>query len=186
VRVEPEQGPAPLTVRFSVSNRTGRTLTRVDVDQDGDGVDEYGWPVPTVPFSLVYATPGVFQTRVTVRDDQGGATVRAVRIVVDDPAERDASFRGIWSALNASLTARDTAGALRNLSAPARAKYGPVFDALLPELPGVVASYTDFTLLEMSPSMAEYVLTRTIDGQPRSFVVTFLLGADGVWRVESM
>ena len=186
VRADPRLGPAPLAVRFSLGNRTGRILTRVDLDMDADGTVDYATTDPTVPFVVNYPNAGVFSTRLTIRDDQASTYVRDVRIVVLDPAEQDALFRGIWARLNAALSAGDSAAARRNLTGPAGAKYGPVFDALLPELPAIVSSYTDFTLLEMSPSIAEYVLTRTIDGQPRSFLVTFLLGADGVWRIEAM
>lgn len=186
VRALPSSGPAPLTVRFAVGNRTGRTLVRAEVDRDGDGGTDYATSSPTVPFTVTYASPGVYATRVTLRDEQAALYVRDLRIVVLDPAALDATFRGLWSRLNAALSAGDTPAALGTLSAPAAAKYGPVFDALKPELPGIVASYTGFVLLEMSPSLAEYVLTRTIDGQPRAFLVTFLLGADGVWRIEAM
>lgn len=186
VHLDPESGPAPLAVRFSIGNRTGRTLVRADVDLDGDGTAEYATLSPTSPFVLNYANPGIYQTRLAIRDDQASTTVRDVRIVVLDPVDLDAMFRAIWSRLNAALSAGDSVAARRNLTGPAGAKYGPVFDALLPELPAIVSSYTGFTLLEMSPSIAEYVLTRTIDGHPRAFLVTFLLGADGVWRIEAM
>jgi hypothetical protein len=33
---------------------------------------------------------------------------------------------------------------------------------------------------------AHYVVTRTVDGQPYAFFVTFVRDGDGVWRISDM
>jgi len=88
--------------------------------------------------------------------------------------------------MNAALLAGDLTGAGAFLDAPAVSHYGPIFDALLPFMPDIIGSYSPLVTLTISDNVAEYGLKRTIDGQDRLFLVDFLRGDDGVWRVDSM
>jgi hypothetical protein len=72
------------------------------------------------------------------------------------------------------------------LDAPGMSHYGPIFDALQPFMPDIIGSYSPLVTLTISSDVAEYGLKRTIDGQDRLFLVDFLRGGDGVWRLDSM
>jgi len=88
--------------------------------------------------------------------------------------------------MNSALIAGDKMTALNYLSPPTRAKYGPVFDTLAPDLPQIFASCSIPRSAVISPEMGEYVINRTIDGVNQVFFIYFLRGEDGVWRLDSM
>jgi hypothetical protein len=67
-----------------------------------------------------------------------------------------------------------------------QAKYGPVFEALLPNMPDIVASYSPLQRVSLAPEIGEYAVSRTIDGRNRIFLIYFLRGSDGVWRIDAM
>jgi len=107
-------------------------------------------------------------------------------VLVEDPVQRDATLRDLWLNMNAALSGGDTPAALLFLTPSARRRYAPVFDALEPFLPGIVASYSPLATLSLSESIGEYALKRTIDGEDRLFLVYFLRDGDGVWRLGAM
>jgi hypothetical protein len=57
---------------------------------------------------------------------------------------------------------------------------------LLADLPTIVASYSPLQRVSLSPDIGEYAVNRTIDGEDRIFLVYFLRGVDGVWRIDVM
>ena len=88
--------------------------------------------------------------------------------------------------MNSALIAGDKARALSYLNVQAKTKYGPVFDALIPQMSNIVTSYSPLQRVDISENIGEYAVNRTIDGVDRIFFIYFLLDADGVWRLDSM
>ncbi|MGH2446449.1 MAG: PQQ-dependent sugar dehydrogenase [Candidatus Limnocylindria bacterium] len=82
---DPTSGAAPLEVEFDASGSTdpeGDPLTYAwDFDDDGDGLfnDAAG-----ISPSHVYASPGSYDARVRVRDDNGGEDIDEVTVNVDN------------------------------------------------------------------------------------------------------
>ncbi len=98
----------------------------------------------------------------------------------------DQKFTALWSSLNDALKAKDIAKALKYLNAQAQAKYGPVFTALLPHMPEIIASYSPPQRVSITSDIGEYAVNRTINGENKIFLIYFLRDADGVWRLDAM
>jgi hypothetical protein len=88
--------------------------------------------------------------------------------------------------MNGSLVAGDITGARSFVTAAARERYAPVWSALLPHLPGIVASYSPLRGVSINATVAEYAVNRTLSGESYLFLVYFLRGPDGVWRIDGM
>ena len=122
----------------------------------------------------------------TVTDALGQTHQASLTIHVGAPHEADALFRSLWQGMNDALAAGDKAAALANLSTNARRKYGPVFDALLPHMPEIVASYSPLVRILVSEGYAEYAVQRSSSGAARVYFVNFVQDVDGVWRIGGM
>jgi hypothetical protein len=137
-----------------------------------------------VQFSSTYQA-GVFTPTIIFR---AGTSAFTYRVVIDsrNRAEMDQTIREVWSRLNTALAAGRKEEAVGYLSTAAEAKYGPLFDALLPYMPAIVASYSPLEQVSLTPKVGEYAMSR-FDGQTkRLYLIYFVRDADGVWRVDGM
>jgi len=107
-------------------------------------------------------------------------------IEAQQPVGDEAIIRSLWDKMNAALVAGNIQKALGYLTDGAQHKYEPVFEALLPHLSEVVASYSPLMLVSLSDEIGEFAVNRTVDGQLKLFLVYYLKGKDGTWRLESM
>lgn len=64
-------------------------------------------------------------------------------------------------------------------------RYSSALTALQSSLPQIATSFSDIYPTG-APGLAEYVLTREVNGQPTAFLVYFQRGSDGVWRLANM
>ena len=89
----------------------------------------------------------------------------------------------------ARLAVNDTSTALTAVSDGAQAKCSAIFTALQSSLPSVVSS---LGVLQqpgsISEQMAQYIVLQPVNGstQGNAFEVCFLIGDDGIWRVDGM
>jgi hypothetical protein len=80
---------------------------------------------------------------------------------------------------------------MMRLTSTAQEKYGPVYDALMPRMPGIVAGYSDLAAVQIYLDLSGYVLNQTVNGTTDAFFVYFVREGegegegDGVWRLES-
>ena len=181
IAADKSQGLAPVTVTFTVSGVTGAYTA--SVSNAGGTLDQSD---PDVLFKISYATPGVYQPMVTITDSAGGVTSKAFTIVVQDPAQLQQLLRAQWDAMNNALIAGDKPTALRYLNAQAQAKYGPVFDVLMPYMPEINASYSPLASASISSGVGEFAIRRLNNGVYQIFLVHFLQDVDGVWRIDEM
>ncbi|NOT56456.1 MAG: hypothetical protein HOP18_17805 [Deltaproteobacteria bacterium] len=154
------------------NSRTGQ-VTTVTANADGSFTAQ------------VAAQPGDALS-VVVQDAAGNAsTVATVQVKLPiDPI--DAPFRAIWDGMNRALLAGDKATALTFLTAGAQAKYGPVFDALLPHMAEIIASYSPLQRVSVSENVGEYAIIRTLDGANHLFLLYFVKDHEGVWKLDAM
>jgi hypothetical protein len=168
-------------VVFTVSNPTGG-----DVSFTFDGFGPFFLPAgATAQLSLTYPA-GVFSATVLFTD--GAGATFSHRLVIDsrDAAQMDQMFRAIWNGMNNALVAGDKEGAMRYLSDTARRKFGPVFDVLMPFMPGIVSSYSPLARASITAGIGEYAVTRMEGGAKRLFLIYFLQDVNGVWRIDEM
>jgi hypothetical protein len=182
----PDSGPAPLAVEFSIDGASDAAVVRIDADFDGDGEVEATVYDLTQPFAHTYVAPGsiVASFRVVLAD--GSEHDLTAPVLVQDVESMDRLFEGLWAQMNSALLAGDLDSALRPLNASARRNYSPVFEALLPHMPEIVRSYSDLRRASLSASIGEYAVNRMIGGRNKLFLIYFLKGADGVWRIDAM
>lgn len=186
ITVEPQSGIAPLTVRFGVTNNGGQAVTQFSVDTNNDGTSELSVNVPTDPIDYVYATPGVYQTKIVATDGGGKQSERTVAIVVNDVRELDTTLRGIYLQMLGNLRERNIEAALTAITGGMRDKYGAVFESIEPRLPNIVDQLGMLQSGSFGREMAEYVIVRTQNGDPHAFLMYFIRSEDGVWRIDGM
>ena len=177
----PSTGLAPLLVKVVLSNPTAASTTLTI-----DGGSPFTLPAgASAQFTNTYPA-GVWVNTIVFTDPSGARFEH--RIVTDsrDPVHMDQMFRAIWNGLNNALVAGDKEGAMRYLDGSAKRKFGPVFDALLPSMPAIVASYSTLAQSSITNSIGEYAVRRMDEGQNRLFLIYFMLDVDGVWRIDDM
>lgn len=185
VAVAPQSGVPPLTASFTARLDTD-SIQRINLDGNGDGTDDISTTNPTEALEYLYSTPGVYRPRITVIDTSGQRHTQTQVVVVQDPQKMDQLFRNLWNGMNSALTGGDIARATGYLNESAKRKYQPVFEALLPYLPQIVASYSPPHRVSVSENIGEYAINRLDNGRNRLYLVYFLKDTDGVWRLDEM
>ncbi len=187
VTVNPLNGLAPLEVRFTAQT-SGPSLQRLQIDYDSDGQTDYDSSVQGVPatnpVTESYPDPGIYDATVTVTDSQGNIHVSVHTITVGHP--KDAMLRGIYENMIEDLRQGNIEGAVARFSGSMQEKYRGIFTALQPDLPTIVGQMGMLDSGLLGEDWAEYVLLRDENGQPRAYLIYFMRGEDGAWRIEGM
>jgi PKD repeat protein len=186
ITVEPQSGVGPLTVRFSATSDTANAITQLSVDTNGDGTSDVVASNPTDPLEYTYESPGVYQAKITTTDSSGAASEETAAIVVHDAQQMDQLFTALWDGMNDALVQGDIEAAVSYLNEGAKRKYRPVFEVLKPHLPGIIASYSPLSRVSISSDIGEYAVVRPNNGQNQLYLIYFLRGVDGIWRVDEM
>lgn len=184
--VEPQSGIAPLTVRISASSNNGNSITELSLDANGDGTSDVIKSNPVGPIEYVYNTPGVYLAKVTATDSAGTVSEQSVAVAAYDGQQIDTKLRAIYSDMLTSLREQNIKEALSAISGGMREKYRELFMVLNPRLPIIVDQLGTMQSGSIGNEMAEYVVLRNQDGQPRAFLIYFIRSEDGVWRIDGM
>jgi len=179
-------GVVPFAVTFQYSFHSTTKIQSLSIDFDGDGTADLSSDDPSLSLSHAYDAPGLYLPHLRVTDVQGATYDADVPLAVESVATMDALFKSLWTGMNNALVTGDLGGALAFLDPPARARYRPVFEVLGNRMPGLVASYEPIQGVTIRDDVAEYAVNRTIDDERYLFLVYFLRGVDGVWRLDSM
>ena len=107
-------------------------------------------------------------------------------VVVQDTAQIDQLLKAQWSAMNSALIKGDKAKALSYLNFTAQKKYGPVFDALMPDYSNIIVSWSPLLSSRISINIGEFGMVTKDAGKGHLFLINFLKDDDGVWRLDSM
>jgi hypothetical protein len=181
--VDATEGISPLTVRFTFENPRSQSVS-LGVNGDAPIVLAAG---ATYDLSATITGATATQFRFSESDATGGASEQTYIVTTHDPAQMDNAFTALWDGMNHSLLVGDKATALTYLSGSAQEIYGPVFDSLMPIYSQVIANWSPPLRGELSAGIAEYgVVTTDNDGAGHVYLVYFVRGADGVWRLDSM
>lgn len=187
VTVNPLSGLAPLAVRFTAQS-SGPSLQRLQIDYDSNGQIDYDSSAQGVsatnPVTESYPDPGIYDATVTVTDSQGNIHVSVHTITVGHP--KDVMLRGIYENMIENLRQGNIEGAVAAFSGSVQEKYRGIFTALQPDLPTIVDQLKTLDSGLLGEDWAEYVLLRTENGQPRAYLIYFMRGEDGVWRIDGM
>lgn len=182
VIASPIQGFAPLAVSFTISS--DRAIQSVD-GSFAPGNPFSVSPV-TGPLSFTYGSPGSYEAVFNIRHADGTTVMRSVRIVVQSLQQVDQQVREVWTGFTSALTAGSRAQAMQFFAPGADQRFGPVLDVLGAELPAIVASFSPLLQASVTQTYAEYAVVRNVDGLKRLYLIQFVAGTDGLWRIESM
>ena len=177
---------APVKITFDLGNATGRTVKRIEADYDGNGTMNLVTSDPNAVLQFTYSTPGVYTALFRVTDDQNIVHTFSVVLSIEDRNLVDQQLRTVWSSFTQALVAQDKAAAMSLVTASSRDAYGPIYDALAPEMPVIIGSFSALQGSLLTSAVGEYAVNRTIDGVNRIFFIYFLRDFDGVWRIDSM
>ncbi|WP_461573135.1 hypothetical protein [Sulfuricaulis sp.] len=186
VAVSPQGGVAPLATQFTVTNNSGLGIQRIEADFDGNGSVDFTATDPHAAIVYTYANPGAYAATISVTDSQGTAHAKTLYVVANDPAQMDTLFKSIWDGMNQGLVRGDINTALHYLNEGAQRKYQPVFQTLLPQMATIIASYSPLERTSIAENIGEYGVIRAFNGNNRLYLIYFLKGADGVWRLDAM
>ncbi len=184
VRASLQAGVAPLTVRFAINEYTSLRATQVSVDFEGSGTAADA--APNLEQSHTYENAGEYTAAITVRGEDGSLYRYRVPVTVMSPDDLDRHLQIVWQQFIDGLSSADPSSASQFMEAGLASRFEDSFDALGTRLPTIVASFSRPVLTSASSTLAEYILTRDIEGSTRAFAVYFRLGADGIWRVASL
>lgn len=177
---------APQLVAFKVSYQGGAAIQRIEVDYDGDGRTDFTTTDPTQLLQHHYLQAGAYNAIFSITDTQGRTYRLTTPVVIKSTADIDRLLRGVYTGMLDRLRAGDTEGALSAVSGGLREKYRAIFAALRSGLPTIVNQLGTLQSGAIGGEMAEYALVRSQNGTSRAFLIYFLRGEDGVWRIDGM
>jgi PKD repeat protein len=183
----PEGGLAPLTVRFSAQNQTGRSLVLFEFDVEGDGaVDVVATTFQDV--QVIYSKPGLLYPVLKATDEQGTQYTADTAISVLGRDQMDALLKGKWNGMKAALVASDVEDALLFYAPEQRARFRTLFMGLSAQISQIAQDMQEIQLISLIENRAKYRLRRTqlYGGQEVTFTyyVYFIQDAASIWHIE--
>jgi hypothetical protein len=186
IRLSDSHGVAPFTVSFALNEYTSVHAAEVAYDFDSDGkVDDLRVDIGEAS-SFTYLTAGDHKATVFITAEDGSRYRYEVPITALSRSDIDAQIRPVWHEFLAALSDQATERALRLLLPEFAIRAGPALADLKPALASIVAGLSEAAPGEMSPRLAEYVVTREISGSVHAFLIYFALDANGIWRLASL
>jgi hypothetical protein len=125
----------------------------------------------------------------TLRGTDAAGNISEQQIVISRAADYDpvdAPYLSVWDGMNAALLAGDIETAVININVASRNRYRAVFEALLPNMQGIIESYSRPAAMYASENYVEYAIGRQTGTSTHIFIVSFSKQEDGTWKIESM
>jgi len=176
-------GVAPLDVNFNVA---GGSIDQLEIDYDNDGVVDVATTTPeTAALQHTFTLPGVYPITAWLT---AGAVVRqlSLNIVVNDETQQDEVLQAVWNGMWSALLAGDRVSALDYLTPGGERVYGGIFDSLMPHMTEVFDELSVIEPVEINSNIASYAVLRMESGVIKTYLINFLRGSDGLWRIDSM
>jgi hypothetical protein len=183
VTASPRAGVAPLAVELA-GDFLG-TVARYDWDVNGDGViDASGDNLFRLPHQ--YSTPGVYFPALTVTSSEGTQTAQATAVAVFTRDEVVALLQDRWQAFRDALRRGDVPAALTFIAIAKRDKYEQVLQGLTVPLTDIDDVLFDLRFVQLRENTAEFEMLRDEPQGRASYLVRFVIDADGSWRIRDM
>lgn len=186
LKAVPTKGLVPLPVQFSVTKDSAVGIRKIEFDFNGDGIKDFETTDATAPIKFTYALPGIYKASAKITDDQGIVHTLTQVIVANSVQGMDNLLQQVYSGMLTRLQVGDINSALTAVSGGVQEKYRAVFTALKPNLATIVDQLGTVQEGTIGNDMAEYVIVRNTPTGPQAFPIYFLLGEDGVWRIDGM
>lgn len=183
--VLPSGDASPYMASFRLSVRN-ITVTRIDADFNGGGTTDFTAGDPNAVLQHTYPGPGVYPARFVVTDNTGQGHVAIYMVVIRDVSAADSMLRETYAQMLARLKAGNLDSALNAFTGGVRDKYRSIFLTLQPELPAIVDRLGTLREGVIGEELAEYILSREVNGTRQGFLMYLLRSEDGVWRIDGM
>ena len=178
-------GIAPLNVSFDF-DAGNNTIQQLDIDYDNDGVIDLTTTTPaTATLQHNYTTAGVYPVTAWVTT---ATTVQqlSLNIVINDVTQENDTLQAVWNGMMTALIAGDKATALSFINSDSRKTYDPLFDALMPNIAAIRNRMSAISRVDIGSNIASYAILKNGSGQNKIYMIDFIKGGDGVWRLDSM
>jgi alkylated DNA repair dioxygenase AlkB len=145
--------------------------------------DDTGYSYLYAPWGPLTVGTHAVTARATGVSGTTGQTTKTV-IVTIDPL--DVPIRAVLENFKTALASGDKATAMTLLSSRAQGVYSSVIDTLMPNMPQIVASWSDPRRMSMDDFAAEYAVTRMSNGVLKVYIFSFVIDQNGQWVIDSM
>lgn len=177
-----ESSLAPMTTQLSLETSLTSPVTETSLTIDG--------PVPqsitavTFPYSVTLYIPGIYLTTVTVTTSDGNIYLDKYALNAMDRVNMDALLNGKWTSVINALSSKDLNTALTYMLPTSRPSYQAMFNAVIDQLPSIMATQTEFNLISVTNDAAKYELVTIENGETYSYEVIFGKDENGLWMIE--
>lgn len=200
-----QEGLAPLRVGY-LAQSTGVPISKIEVDFDGDGSFDVSSTDLTKPLYHNFQQAGLYQSIVQVTDVQQQKQQKKLAIVVQSKEEIEQTIRSLWGEFlqafsllgEAPLQSRKESFAteatapfdpvISYLSGEARTVYGSVLRRLpRNDVLDIVSflSTQNLVPIRITTNIAEFGVNRIREGKKIAFIITYIKGEDGIWRLKA-
>jgi hypothetical protein len=189
---------APTTMPFTLStalpaNQT--TVTRVQIDYNGDGTFEVDSPAP-IPLLYAYEAPGLFVATARITFDDGNTATPPVvindstRVLIQSMAFTRQTLCGLYASMKTRLGQNQIPSALNTLSPALKPQFQALWTALNQSSQLTLAASRLGVIVDgqLSRNSAELrvAVPTVVPGTFKGFIVLFRRDISGVWRIERM
>lgn len=182
LRVYPDGGLAPHTVRFEASVLPPGIELSLDIEADGT-VDFVG--TAFAGRSFAYSRPGIYLPVLRVRT--AGRPIQTYRTIVEvyDGAALEARLQAVWRGFTEALRARDPGRAVMFVHSQRRDFWLKYLSEFTPEELAAwgTETFTEVRVVRVGAGGAEYEMLREENGQVYSYPIVFIRDVDGRWRL---
>jgi len=175
-----ESGIAPLEATLRIDGSFSFDESSISVSGPSQseflstGVEEY---------SLKMIAEGIYYFTANVTGPDGNLYQDTIAIIVMNKTEIDNLLKGKWEGMKNSLDYKDTSKALTYIFPDKKTSYQDMFNALLDQLPFIVATQREFNLISIKNKVATYELVTSENGKVYSYEVIFVNDTNGVWMI---
>ncbi|MDZ4813002.1 MAG: hypothetical protein SGI99_10370 [Pseudomonadota bacterium] len=176
-------GMAPAAIGFRL--RFGGAVSgNVQIDFDGDMLNDFDGPLAAVPERFTYAVPGFYTARVSATVDSTPVSADATVVVADVMVQRQRAC-SVYGALREALAADDLEASLITFALPKQEAFRPFFTSLGSNRPVFATRLGTIANGLIGLESAELSVLRIESGQPYGYPLGIASGDDGVWRITS-
>jgi hypothetical protein len=181
-------GVAPLAISFmvTVTGLDMASLQGIEVDFNGDGTIDYAATDMTQDIGYTYSVPGIYTARFTLRANDGTSYGVDYLVQVQDLATAQQPFQSLLASVQSALLAGNIPHALTYFASGSQARYAEIFQVVKPQLPAMIATWSNIQPIMISDKYAQYSIQRLFDGTMLGFSVVFIKDEGGVWKINSM
>jgi hypothetical protein len=176
-----ESGVAPLVTKlridgtFSIANSLLNSTGPTQPEILSSSADQY---------RVKMTTEGLYYFTASVTGPDGNLYQDTIGVAATNMTALDNLLRGKWSAMTTSLNSKNIATALTYISTGTKAKYQQMFNAIIDQLPAMVATQTEFNFVSFKDSAATFELVTSESGGVYSYEVIFVKDANGLWLIQ--